>query len=173
MRITFLVFSFFTALVPSVFLLPRLGLKRRTQLLLSAGLFLIASRFWVNLVFTGSMFHPDWPAAVVCIWSVLDTVLSFFFFLQLPCYLFIRRISTLLASRSYNVKLQLSGHTHGGVFPGLAGFVARCNERNVRGLYRRGDLILYVSPGTGQWAGFPVRLFNPSEITVFTLKRSR
>jgi predicted MPP superfamily phosphohydrolase len=86
--------------------------------------------------------------------------------------LFHRPHSTLLAARSCNVKLQLSGHTHGGAFPGLAWFVSRCNERHVRGLYKEGDLRLYVSPGTGQWAGFPIRLLNPAEITVFTLKRN-
>lgn len=68
-RIAFLSFAFLTALVPSVFLLPRLGLKRRTQMLLTAALFLVSSRFLVNLVFAGSMFHPAWPPAVVYIWG--------------------------------------------------------------------------------------------------------
>ena len=384
-RIAFLSFALLTALVPSVFLLPRLGLKRRTQVLLTAALFLVSCRFLVNLVFAGSMFHPAWHPAVVYTWGTLDSALSIFLFMQIPCYLFFRRLSlkwrrivaltlallsvivtaagsyecvkiprvrevvlafrdlppsfdgyriaqlsdlhcsqitprsrfeeivkrtnaakpdiicltgdyvdgwvdqlghkleplsgfsapdgvvavpgnheyywgwgewkpflldcgisvlenswtnivrgsdsivvaglpdvaaatavrrgpdglkicdsdaqfphpdhmkafagapdgafrillshrphsTLLAARSCNVKLQLSGHTHGGAFPGLAWLVARCNERHVRGIYREGDLRLYVSPGTGQWAGFPIRLLNPSEITVFTLKRSR
>lgn len=384
-RIAFLSFALLTALVPSVFLLPRLGLKRRTQALLTAALFLVSCRFLVNLVFAGSMFHPAWHPAVVYTWGTLDSALSIFLFMQIPCYLFFRRLSlkwrrivaltlallsvivtaagsyecvkiprvrevvlafrdlppsfdgyriaqlsdlhcsqitprsrfeeivkrtnaakpdiicltgdyvdgwvdqlghkleplsgfsapdgvvavpgnheyywgwgewkpflldcgisvlenswtnivrgldsivvaglpdvaaatavrrgpdglkicdsdaqfphpdhmkafagapdgafrillshrphsTLLAARSCNVKLQLSGHTHGGAFPGLAWLVARCNERHVRGIYREGDLRLYVSPGTGQWAGFPIRLLNPSEITVFTLKRSR
>lgn len=26
-------------------------------------------------------------------------------------------------------------------------------------------------PGTGQWAGFPVRFFNPSEIKLFILNK--
>ena len=382
-RIAFLSFALLTALVPSVFLLPRLGLKRRTQVLLTAALFLVSCRFPVNLVFAGSMFHPAWHPAVVYTWGTLDSALSIFLFMQIPCYLFFRRLSvkwrrvvafalvslsvlvtavgsyecvkiprvreislgfkdlppafdgyriaqlsdlhcsqitprsrfeeivkrtnaakpdiicltgdyvdgwvdqlghkleplsgfsapdgvvavpgnheyywgwgewrpflldcgisvlenswtnivrgsdsivvaglpdvaaatavrrgpdglktydsgaqfphpdhmkafagapdgafrillfhrphsTLLAARSCNVKLQLSGHTHGGAFPGLAWLVSRCNERHVRGLYEEGDLRLYVSPGTGQWAGFPIRLLNPSEITVFTLKR--
>jgi len=38
-------------------------------------------------------------------------------------------------------------------------------------MYEEGRMKLYVSPGTGQWAGFPLRLFNPSEITLFTLRR--
>lgn len=382
-RIFFLTFAFLTALVPSVFLLPRLRLRRWIQVLLIAALFLVSSRFLAGLLFAGNMFHPAWPAAVVYTWSVLDTALSVFFFTHIPCYLFFRRISvrrrrvvtlalvlasvivtsvglyecvkiphvreitldfkdlppafdgyriahlsdlhcsrmtprsrfveivnrtnaakpdlicltgdyvdgwvgqigdkiepvsrfsapdgvlavpgnheyywdwsdwrsflqnrgicvlentwtnivhgadsivvagltditaqravkrmpdgsnacpgtvkfprpdhqsafagapdgsfrillfhrphsTPLAARRFNVKLQLSGHTHGGVFPGPAWFVKRINEHHVRGLYKEGDLQLYVSPGTGQWAGFPIRLFNPPEITVITLKR--
>jgi predicted MPP superfamily phosphohydrolase len=38
-------------------------------------------------------------------------------------------------------------------------------------MYEEGRMKLYVSPGTGQWAGFPLRLFNPAEITLFTLRR--
>ena len=382
--ISFVVFSFLTALVPSIFLLPRLELKRRTQVFLTIALFAVSCRFLFNFVFAGSMFNPAWHPAVVFTWGVLDTTLSVFFFAQIPCYLFFRRlsvkwrrivasalvvisagitiigsyecmkipgvkeitlyyedlppafdgyriaqlsdlhcsqitprsrfekivkrtneakpdlicltgdyvdgwvsqigykleplsgfcapdgvfaspgnheyywgweewrkfftdcniavlentwtnivrgtdslvvagladiaafrarkctadgemafespdkyqhpdhvrtfsnvpkdsfrillyhrpISTLLANRSCNVRLQLSGHTHGGAFPGLAGLVARCNERHVRGLYKEGKFNLYVSPGTGQWAGFPIRILNASEITLFTLKRA-
>ena len=68
--------------------------------------------------------------------------------------------------------LQLSGHTHGGVAPGLRALVKAFNSGCVRGLYTRADgSRLYVSPGAGQWAGFPVRFFNDPEITVFTLHR--
>lgn len=76
------------------------------------------------------------------------------------------------AAERSNVRLQLSGHTHGGGLPGLFCLVSSWNEGHVRGLYEEGDLRLYVSPGTGQWAGFPLRIFNPAEITLFTLKRS-
>jgi len=70
------------------------------------------------------------------------------------------------------VDLQLSGHTHGGVGPLVEKLVADYNAGFVRGLYRVGKGYLYVSPGSGQWAGFPMRFFNPSEITLFTLRRA-
>ena len=70
------------------------------------------------------------------------------------------------------IRLQLSGHTHGGAARGLDRFVARANEGHVRGIYREHGLTLYVNSGTGQWAGFPTRLGVPSEITLLTLKRS-
>lgn len=72
--------------------------------------------------------------------------------------------------RSFAVDLQLSGHTHGGIMPIADRLVARMNGGFVRGVYAIDGGYLYVSPGTGQWAGFPVRLFNPSEITVITLR---
>ena len=70
------------------------------------------------------------------------------------------------------VRLQLSGHTHGGAALGLDRLVARANEGHVRGVYREHDLTLYVNSGTGQWAGFPMRLGVPPEISLLTLKRS-
>lgn len=78
--------------------------------------------------------------------------------------------------RECDIRLQLSGHTHGGVMPGLSRLVAMYNYGYVRGLYPapgRADGVryLYVSPGTGQWAGFPMRFFNDSEITLFVLRR--
>lgn len=69
------------------------------------------------------------------------------------------------------VSLQLSGHTHGGICPIMSTLVAWHNGGFVRGLYPLGKGYLYVSPGTGQWAGFPLRLANPSEITLIVLKR--
>lgn len=68
------------------------------------------------------------------------------------------------------VKLQLSGHTHGGAIPGLDLLVARANEGHVRGFYREHGLTLFVHPGTGQWAGFPMRLGVPAEITCLILR---
>ena len=73
--------------------------------------------------------------------------------------------------RIHHVRLQLSGHTHGGAMPIIDKFVARANEGHVRGLYREGNIVLHNSPGSGQWAGFPLRLFNPPEITVLILKK--
>ena len=77
-----------------------------------------------------------------------------------------------ICSEDADVKLQLSGHTHGGAMPVLKWLVARYNEGHVRGLYEFAKgRYLHVSPGTGQWAGFPLRLFNPTEITEITLRR--
>jgi len=68
--------------------------------------------------------------------------------------------------REIGVDLQLSGHTHGGIAPGLRQVVERYNGGFVKGIYRFGKSLLYVSSGCGQWAGFPMRFFTPSEITV-------
>lgn len=73
---------------------------------------------------------------------------------------------------AHGVDLQLSGHTHGGMVPGLDQIVRRANEGYVAGLYRVGAMSLYVSRGTGLWNGFPVRLGVPSEITEFTLRKA-
>lgn len=71
------------------------------------------------------------------------------------------------------VDLQLSGHTHGGIAPGLRALVRLFNHGFVRGLYRRADgAAVYVSPGAGQWAGFPIRFLNDPEITLITLRRA-
>ncbi len=68
--------------------------------------------------------------------------------------------------------LQLSGHTHGGVAPGMARLVSLFNKGMVRGLYKGGDgRVIYVSAGAGQWAGFPIRFFDDPEIAVITLRR--
>ena len=73
--------------------------------------------------------------------------------------------------RELGVDLQLSGHTHGGVAPIVRWVVWRFNGGYLRGLYRMGDSYLHVSPGCGQWVGFPMRFFNDSEITLLTLRR--
>ena len=75
--------------------------------------------------------------------------------------------------KEVGVDLQLSGHTHGGVAPIIRQLVSKHNSGYSRGIYRYGDSILYVSPGVGQWAGFPIRFFNPSEIAVFRLVKHR
>jgi len=81
------------------------------------------------------------------------------------------RPTRLAEHAAYRVRLQLSGHTHGGAVMGLDRFVARANEGHVRGIYREHGLVLYVNPGTGQWAGFPTRLGVAPEITLITLRR--
>ena len=76
-----------------------------------------------------------------------------------------------IASRA-GANLQLSGHTHGGIMPVLRLIIGSFNGWRTRGLYEEGPRSwLYVSPGCGQWAGFPIRFFNPSEITHITLRR--
>lgn len=65
------------------------------------------------------------------------------------------------------IDLQLSGHTHNGqIFP--FNYLARLFYPKVKGLYRIGDMSLYVSPGTGTW-GPPMRLGSSNEITLITL----
>lgn len=86
--------------------------------------------------------------------------------------LFHRPCTAANGAEAADVRLQLSGHTHGGAMPGLSLLVARVNENRTCGLYRFAtDRWLYLSPGSGQWAGFPLRLFNPSEITEITLRK--
>lgn len=69
----------------------------------------------------------------------------------------------------YNISLQLSGHTHGGQMPGVYELVRRANAGYVRGWYDVNGMKLFVSPGTSQWTGFQLRLFDPSEITLLIL----
>ena len=77
-----------------------------------------------------------------------------------------------LSAAMKGIGLQLSGHTHGGMLRGLDLLVARMgNNGFVRGLYRMGRRALYVSSGTGQWAGFPLRLGVPAEITEIVLRK--
>ena len=74
------------------------------------------------------------------------------------------------ANSELGVALQVSGHTHGGQMPIIYTMVKRTNRGYVRGWYDVGGMRLYVSPGTSQWNGFACRLFDPSEITLFTLR---
>ncbi len=74
------------------------------------------------------------------------------------------------AARSHGFHLQLSGHTHGGqYFP--FNLLVRLVKRWVVGLYREGDLYVYVNPGTTWW-GPPMRLGSPQEITMLELFRA-
>lgn len=66
--------------------------------------------------------------------------------------------------------LQLSGHTHGGLLFFLKWLLASFNGGLVEGLYDVNGIQLYVSPGTGLWAGFSCRLGVPSEITRIVLQ---
>ena len=76
-----------------------------------------------------------------------------------------------IKSEEADVRLQLSGHTHGGAMPVLRWLVEHYNEGRSRGVYEFAPgRFLHLSPGTGQWAGFPLRFFNPTEITEITLR---
>ena len=69
------------------------------------------------------------------------------------------------------VSLQLSGHTHGGMIPGLDRLVAMGNKGFVSGRYMVDGMTLYVNNGTGIWPGFAMRLGRPAELTRITLHR--
>jgi predicted MPP superfamily phosphohydrolase len=75
--------------------------------------------------------------------------------------------------KANGVKLQLSGHTHGGAILGMDHFVAKANEGHVRGLYQEDGIALYVNAGTGQWAGFPTRLGVMPEVSLLILKSTK
>ncbi len=66
--------------------------------------------------------------------------------------------------------LQLSGHTHGGMMPGVRKLIALANKGFVAGHYHRDSRQLYVSRGTRLWTGWLFRLFNPPEITLLKIK---
>lgn len=68
------------------------------------------------------------------------------------------------------VALQLSGHTHGGMVLPLCPLIARFNAGYVVGLYRSGNMQVYVSPGTSLWSMMPLRLGVPSEITLLQIE---
>ncbi len=67
------------------------------------------------------------------------------------------------------IDLQLSGHTHGGMVRGLDLLVSRVNKGFVSGWYHLGKMAMFVSPGTGLWSGFALRLGVPGEISLIIL----
>ncbi len=71
----------------------------------------------------------------------------------------------------YPIDLQLSGHSHGGqiVIPGMPGYLPPLGRKYPRGLYRVGDMTLYVNRGIGV-SGVPVRFGAPPEVTVIELR---
>lgn len=73
-------------------------------------------------------------------------------------------------AEKHGVDLQISGHTHGGQFFPWTLVVGRVHEYS-QGLYRRGRMSIYVSPGTGSW-GPPIRLGTRPEISLLTLTRA-
>ncbi len=76
-------------------------------------------------------------------------------------------------AEALGVALQLSGHTHGGLMPGVKQLVAASNGGFVSGRYVVGNMNLYVSNGTGLWSFVAARLFTPSEIACLRLVRAQ
>ena len=75
-----------------------------------------------------------------------------------------------------DIRLILSGHTHGGqvILPFPVGHglsLARMAHELDYGLYRSGNSLLYVNRGLGV-VGPPVRINCPREITRFVLRRN-
>ena len=70
----------------------------------------------------------------------------------------------------YPVEVQLSGHSHGGqiVIPGMPGYLPPLGRKYPRGLYRVGNLRLYVNRGIGV-SGAPIRYGAPPEVTLVEL----
>ncbi len=87
-----------------------------------------------------------------------------------PVVLLSHRAEAFEQAAPLGVDLQLSGHTHGGQLWPFTFFV-RHTVLYPRGLYRRGQSWLYVSPGAG-YVGPPIRLGMPAEITRLTLRRA-
>lgn len=59
--------------------------------------------------------------------------------------------------------LQLSGHTHGGLFP-MGRWLRSLSQPFQAGLYKYQNTQLYVSSGSGYW-GIPLRYGTPPEIS--------
>jgi len=88
-----------------------------------------------------------------------------------PVILLDHRPGAARLNAAHGVRLQLSGHTHGGHIVGMDQLVKRANNGYVSGRYEVGGMTLYVSNGAGLWPGFPARIGVPSEITLITLRR--
>jgi len=69
------------------------------------------------------------------------------------------------------VDLTLSGHTHGGqaALAGHSILSVASPQKYPWGIYRRGDSLLHVTCGAGQW--FPFRFGCPPEIVMLELRR--
>jgi predicted MPP superfamily phosphohydrolase len=78
-------------------------------------------------------------------------------------------------SRAKNQRIvwMISGHTHGGMLPVLKAVVKKVNNGFVSGWYEVERMKLFVHPGLGLWNGFPMRLFNPSEISLVTIRAAQ
>jgi uncharacterized protein len=90
--------------------------------------------------------------------------------LNLPTILLAHQPKMAQEASTQGIDLQLSGHTHGGqIFP--IGLPVYIDQKYFRGLYRIGDMTLYVSEGTGYW-GPSLRVGSRSELTLIELTSS-
>ncbi|MGE0174954.1 MAG: metallophosphoesterase [Oligoflexales bacterium] len=79
------------------------------------------------------------------------------------------KIAPLAAKAGFD--LQLSGHTHAGQFFPWNLVVKMVHRPHVAGLSRQGDMLVYVSSGTGSW-GPPIRFGTKTELTLLELVRA-
>lgn len=86
-----------------------------------------------------------------------------------PVIVLSHRPDTARTIAAASVMLELAGHTHGGQVLGPSLVTRWVNHGFVSGLYRVGAMQLYVSNGTGLWAGLALRIGRPSEITQIIL----
>jgi predicted MPP superfamily phosphohydrolase len=86
-----------------------------------------------------------------------------------PVIVLSHRPDTARTIAAAGVMLELAGHTHGGQVLGPSLVTRWVNHGFVSGLYRVGAMQLYVSNGTGLWAGLALRIGRPSEITQIIL----
>lgn len=90
-----------------------------------------------------------------------------------PVILLTHQVRRAEENAARGVSLQLSGHTHGGQVLLFDLVVKALNKGFVRGLYDVSGMALYVGNGADLWAGFPLRLGAPAQITQITLKRKK
>ncbi len=88
-----------------------------------------------------------------------------------PRILLAHQPASVIEASNAGFDVQICGHTHGGQFFPWDN-LARLAQPYISGLHRHDNKMwIYVSRGTGYW-GPPVRIGQPSEITLVTLKRA-
>lgn len=86
----------------------------------------------------------------------------------IPVVLLAHQPKAVTQAAAHSVKLQLSGHTHGGqIWPWR--YLVYLQQPYLEGLHNHEGTQLYVSPGTGYW-GPPMRLGTTAEITHIVLR---
>jgi len=83
---------------------------------------------------------------------------------NLPTILLAHQPGTADMVKEMDIDLMVCGHTHGGQYIPFNWAVAKAHKY-VAGLYKQGEMMVYVNQGTGYW-GPPLRLGIPSEITL-------